>query len=842
MKLRNVIRVLKAGLCAGILSMLANGEAVAQGLSIPESLIVRGFPIDIPLNPGTYVSGPHAGISVADINGDGQSEILLSAIAVGPILIFKNEGTLANGWPAAGEASGFGYFAVADVVPGSPGAEIFAAHVTSPSPSHHQLFSSNGTVLPGWPVDSANYSAFSPAIRDLDNDGIPELFVEEEDFKLHAYTPSGQVLPGWPVSSLRVDGGCTSGQGVFVPTFIDLNHDGRLDVVYSNGGGGGGIQSGPCIEAYDSRGQAITGFPRRLPGIGLGQTVLNVADVDGDAIEDLITIQGNTGGDIFGVAGVQVLGLDGIPKRTMALESRHVFEGTTSLGDLDGDGVPEIVALAPSTMSVFNGHGEPLPGWPVRYYSHLSSNEVDTASLHECGVAVGDVDGDLQPDLVFCAAGGEQAEHTYLFILDRYGVPQAGSPYLLDALGSTGRGPVIADIDHDGHNEIVIASETQLWVLSLDKSRPHGKVEWQQFAADASNSGRYAPKFPAAASAVNLSLAGSAPQMSAGTTSFVQITVEKHDAGSANASFTVILPPEAKGRAGIPVGCTAFENEVTCPVYGFNGPGQKSVSIPVCIDTPGNYQLLATLRGSGPEADYVDNKALVHVNVSANTGSSCQVRAVPGRQSVVSLSGPKTIYTESPIYSYWRSFNVTGCSLVYPGYDPQITTSLGYDFHDSAAKAGLMHYELKCNGLAGPISSAVDVQVIDAPVTFSSSASNVTPGSTVTLTWNSQDMNSCEAKGEWSGARATSGTEQVAISLGAHMFEINCKGPLGIGYRRISVEGKNNPPPPNNPPPSSSGGGGGGALDQVMLAMLGLLVAVLSRRRGGSIAGSNLNQ
>src|SRR6188768_1864558 len=212
MKLRNVFKVLNPGLCAGILSMLANGEAAAQDLSIPDSLIVPGFPIGVPANGGTYVTGPHSGLSVADINGDGQYEILLSSIARGPILVFKNDGTLANGWPAANEAPGFGYFAVADVVPGSPGAEIFAAHVTVPSPSHHQVFSSDGKLLPGWPVASANYSGFSPAIRDLDNDGIPELFVEEEDWRLHAYTPSGQSLPGWPVSSLRVDGGCANDQ------------------------------------------------------------------------------------------------------------------------------------------------------------------------------------------------------------------------------------------------------------------------------------------------------------------------------------------------------------------------------------------------------------------------------------------------------------------------------------------------------------------------------------------------------------------------------------------------------------------------------------------------------
>jgi hypothetical protein len=94
-------------------------------------------------------------------------------------------------------------------------------------------------------VASSNYSGFSPAIRDLDNDGIPELFVEQEDWKLaciHAVRAGPAGLAG---HSLHVDGGCASEQRVFVPTFIDLNRDGKLDVVYANGGGAGASQPAP---------------------------------------------------------------------------------------------------------------------------------------------------------------------------------------------------------------------------------------------------------------------------------------------------------------------------------------------------------------------------------------------------------------------------------------------------------------------------------------------------------------------------------------------------------------------------------------------------------------------
>lgn len=822
MEQRGVGGALRALFHGCLLATVACGQAAAQVLSLPASMVVPGFPIDIPRYSGTYASGPAAGISVADIDGDGRSEILLTSIPLGPVLVFRNDGTPAAGWPAAGESAGFGYFAVADAVPGSPGSEVFMAHFANPGPSL-QLFSSVGQLLPGWPVASANFAALSPAIHDLDNDGIPELFVEEEDWKLHAYTPSGQALPGWPVGSLA--DGCMNGQAVYIPTFIDLDRDGRLDVVVANGGGVGGSTPATCIEAYDKLGRAIPGFARYLPGIGLGSNVLTVGDVDGDGIEDLVTIQGNPGGDVYSVAAVHILGPDGAPKRTVALESRRVTEGVQVLADLDGDGVPDIVALSPSTISAFKGNGDPLPGWPVRYYAFQDPAAVDLTDLFECGLAIGDVDGDLEPDVVFCASGAEQSEHTYLFVLDRYGVPKAGSPYLLDAMGANGRGPVIADIDGDGHNEIVVGTDRQLWALSLDRSRPHGRVEWQQFASEASNSGRYAPRFSAAASPVDLSITGSAPPLSASTTASAQVTVANQGTGPANASVTVTLPPEAKGRAAIPAGCTAFENEITCLLANLGGNSQRSVSIPVCIDTAGTYQLFARVRGSGPEANYSDNRVSVRITVSAGGGAGCVVRAVPTRTSYVKMSGPTTVYTSSPLQFYWRSFNVTGCQLVSPEVGTIPETSLGYYDHDSGATTGLKHYQMNCTGQSGVVSSAVDVQVIEATLSFSSSSPQVVPGGQVTLTWSSQGMDSCTASGAWSGPRATSGTEQVTIAAGANMFEIICTGALGVGDRRISVEGAKPPPPPVTPPAPAGGGGGGGAFDLHALAVLAALAA-----------------
>jgi hypothetical protein len=67
------------------------------------------------------------------------------------------------------------------------------------------------------------------------------------------------------------------------------------------------------------------------------------------------------------------------------------------------------------------------------------------------------------------------------------------------------------------------------------------------------------------------------------------------------------------------------------------------------------------------------------------------------------------------------------------------------------------------------------------------------------------------------------------------MFEINCKGALGIGYRRISVEGKISTPPPSNPPPSSGGGGGRWRTSiSLLLSVFGFLAAICQLRAAES--------
>ncbi len=111
-------------------------------------------------------------------------------------------------------------------------------------------------------------------------------------------------------------------------------------------------------------------------------------------------------------------------------------------------------------------------------------------------------------------------------------------------------------------------------------------------------------------------------------------------------------------------------------------------------------------------------------------------------------------------------------------------------------------------------------------VSFSSSASSVTSGGTVTLTWSSQNATSCTAGGGtgWTGSQSTSGTLAIAVAA-TETLTLSCTGAGGSASQSVTITATK----------TSSGGGGGGELDLAsVLGLLGLWGASLRARQAGA--------
>jgi hypothetical protein len=113
--------------------------------------------------------------------------------------------------------------------------------------------------------------------------------------------------------------------------------------------------------------------------------------------------------------------------------------------------------------------------------------------------------------------------------------------------------------------------------------------------------------------------------------------------------------------------------------------------------------------------------------------------------------------------------------------------------------------------------------------TFTSSASSVATGSTVTLTWNSAAATSCTGSGgAWNGS-GTSGTQAVVLSA-TTTYTLSCTGAGGSTSKSVTVTAT-----------AASSSGGGGAIDLTsIIALLGLGAARSLKRAGGSQTGGSL--
>jgi plastocyanin len=114
-------------------------------------------------------------------------------------------------------------------------------------------------------------------------------------------------------------------------------------------------------------------------------------------------------------------------------------------------------------------------------------------------------------------------------------------------------------------------------------------------------------------------------------------------------------------------------------------------------------------------------------------------------------------------------------------------------------------------------------------VTLKSSASSVTAGGTVTLTWSSENATACTASGGtgWTGSEATSGTLGITVSA-TETLTLTCTGPGGSAAQSITVTAT---------PATSKSSGGGGAMDLAWTLALMSLCALSYQRRLRGLRG-----
>ena len=322
-------------------------------------------------------------------------------------------------------------------------------------------------------------------VVDLEGDGVPEVLAgtgeyDESTAALHVLHTDGESITD--MRSIRAADN-TSSFTHGLPT-ADLNGDGVHEVISSYCGHGEVIRYDLTEGAPGMRAKKVL----QLSGSGEDAWI---TDVDGDGRVELILSNGFRDGG----AKVQIHDFDPATGDPMVqprlvldgFDGRRAFYASLAVGDLDGDGRPELVVawkaqqeVNRTTLLAYHVSGS---GAQIAYELSYEDPDLDLAYFEKM-MAIADIDGDGRAELYISTRGDGSTEgvrsrhlaHVYVYQLTSDGEVRRGQVVDFDDRLVQSSWLAVGDADGDGRAELVLATGKGdirkpgvSWVLALHK-------------------------------------------------------------------------------------------------------------------------------------------------------------------------------------------------------------------------------------------------------------------------------------------------------------------------------------------------------------------------------------